>query len=86
MAKIAKVFRSGNSQAIRLPKAFQVDVSEMDISRDGDALILRPRARRADPWSNVKKAVALGFSGDFFEDGREQPALPDRHNMDGLFK
>jgi antitoxin VapB len=34
MQATAKVFQSGNSQAIRLPKAFRVDVSEMWIRRN----------------------------------------------------
>ena len=33
MTAIAKVFSTGNSQAIRLPKAFRVNVSEMWISK-----------------------------------------------------
>jgi len=34
MLTTAKVFSSGNSQAIRLPKAFRVDVEEMWIARN----------------------------------------------------
>ena len=34
MPATAKVFTTGNSQAVRLPKAFQVDVSEMWISKN----------------------------------------------------
>ncbi|MEY4977751.1 MAG: Antitoxin VapB1 [Pseudomonadota bacterium] len=34
MTATAKIFTSGNSQAIRLPKAFRVDVSEMWISKN----------------------------------------------------
>lgn len=40
---IAKVFTRGNSQAIRLPKEFRLDVSEVLIYRSGDSLILTPR-------------------------------------------
>ncbi|CAC9986765.1 hypothetical protein [uncultured Gammaproteobacteria bacterium] len=36
---LAKVFKSGNSQAVRLPKAMRFDVSEVDITKDGDNLI-----------------------------------------------
>ena len=42
MAHIAKVFQSGNSQAVRLPKDFRLDVSEVEITREGDALTLAP--------------------------------------------
>ncbi len=34
MLATAKVFSTGNSQAVRLPKAFRVDVSEMWISKN----------------------------------------------------
>lgn len=42
MTDVAKVFMSGRSQAVRLPKAYRVDTSEMIIERVGDAIILRP--------------------------------------------
>jgi len=40
----AKVFKSGNSQAVRLPKAFRVKSTEVEISRRGDEIVLRERA------------------------------------------
>jgi antitoxin VapB len=40
---IAKVFRSGNSQAVRLPKQFRLKSKEVEIYRRGDELILRER-------------------------------------------
>jgi antitoxin VapB len=39
----AKVFKSGNSQAVRLPKAFRVTSKEVEISRRGDEIVLRER-------------------------------------------
>ncbi|PYU12295.1 MAG: AbrB/MazE/SpoVT family DNA-binding domain-containing protein [Acidobacteria bacterium] len=39
----AKVFKSGNSQAVRLPKAFRVQSKEVEISRRGDEIVLRER-------------------------------------------
>lgn len=41
MAK-AKVFMSGRGQAVRLPKEFRVDASELAIRREGDSLVLTP--------------------------------------------
>jgi antitoxin VapB len=35
------VFKSGNSQAVRLPKDFQFDVTEVEILRRGDEIVLR---------------------------------------------
>jgi antitoxin VapB len=40
--KSARVFQSGNSQAVRLPKEFQLEVKEVRIFRQGGDLILRP--------------------------------------------
>jgi antitoxin VapB len=37
----AKVFKSGNSQAVRLPKQFRFKTKEVEISRRGDEIILR---------------------------------------------
>ena len=41
----AKVFKSGNSQAVRLPKEFRFDADEVEIFRRGEEVVLRPRAR-----------------------------------------
>lgn len=38
----ARVFKSGNSQAIRLPKEFRVDSPVLEISRRGEEIVLRP--------------------------------------------
>ncbi len=46
-AQIAKVFSTGHSQAVRLPKAFRVPAAEMWISRNEGTgeLILQPKPR-----------------------------------------
>lgn len=38
----ARVFTSGNSQAVRLPKAFRFDVDQVEIFRRGDEVVLKP--------------------------------------------
>jgi antitoxin VapB len=40
----ARVFRSGNSQAVRLPKQFRLKSKEVEIFRRGDEIVLRERA------------------------------------------
>jgi antitoxin VapB len=60
-ATIAKVFTSGNSQAIRLPKEFRLDTREVYIYRSGDSLILNPRM---DSWAGFAEGFS-GFSDDF---------------------
>ncbi|QQR40999.1 antitoxin [Devosia rhizoryzae] len=86
MTQRAKVFQSGNSQAVRLPKDFRFDVDEVEITREGDALILRPRAEDAQPWAFLRAAIARGVSSDFLEGGREQPAEQIRPDLEGLFR
>lgn len=39
----AKVFRSGNSQAVRLPKQFRLTGTEVEIFRRGDEIVLREK-------------------------------------------
>jgi antitoxin VapB len=40
----AKVFRSGNSQAVRLPKQFRFKSKEVDIFRRGGEIVLREKS------------------------------------------
>ena len=42
---ITRVFRSGNSQAVRIPREFQFDADELEILRRGDEIVLRKRAQ-----------------------------------------
>ncbi|MCJ2060354.1 AbrB/MazE/SpoVT family DNA-binding domain-containing protein [Methylobacterium sp. J-048] len=46
MERIAKVFRNNRSQAVRIPKEFELPGDEVSVSRQPDgSLILRPRLR-----------------------------------------
>ncbi len=72
--KTAKVFRSGNSQAVRIPKEFQLEGQEVEIRRRGDTLILRPVRRKR---TALVASPAL-FTDDFMAGGGRQPALRRR--------
>ena len=61
--KTAKVFKSGNSQAVRLPKEFQLDVGEVHIYRKDGDLVLRPLKRTWEDYFDRGKR----FSSDFPE-------------------
>jgi antitoxin VapB len=74
MAKTTKVFRSGNSQAVRIPKEFQIEGTEVEIQRRGKAIILRPKRKS---WTTLLKSLER-FSDDFMEDGRQQPEHQER--------
>jgi antitoxin VapB len=41
----ARVFRSGNSQAVRLPKQFRFKSKEVEIFRRGNEIILREKEK-----------------------------------------
>ncbi|ACP22498.1 putative virulence-associated protein (plasmid) [Sinorhizobium fredii NGR234] len=86
MPHLARVFQSGNSQAVRLPKEFRFNVERVEITQEGDALILRPHVEAGEPWSSLKAALARGMSDDFIESGREQPEQQDRPELDAVFQ
>ena len=62
-----KVFQSGNSQAVRIPREFQFDVAEVEIERHGDALVLRPLARNL----SAAFAALADMPEGFFAEGRQ---------------
>ena len=72
--KTARVFRSGNSQAVRIPKEFHLEDEEVEIRRKGDALILRPTRRS---WRALFESLDK-FTDDFMADGRNQPPTQKR--------
>lgn len=65
----AKVFRSGNSQAVRIPKELQFPGNEVEIRKRGDSLVLRPKRRS---WAPLIESLSK-FSSDFMDEGRNQP-------------
>lgn len=69
-----KVFTSGNSQAVRIPKEYHIDYSEILIKKIGTTIILYPKSR---PWENLKKSL-LEFTDDFMSEGRNQPEVETR--------
>lgn len=73
----SKVFLSGNSQAVRLPKEYQVEEKELYIQKIGDTIILFPKN---DPWKLFEKSLSE-FSDDFMKAGREQPGMQDREGI-----
>jgi antitoxin VapB len=71
----ARVFRSGNSQAVRLPKQFRFRVSEVEILRRGDEIVLR------EPKRSLGHAFAAlaALPGDFLSEGR-QDQVPQKRD------
>ena len=71
--KTAKLFKNGESQAVRLPREFRFKGDEVFIKRIGTAVILLPKAKS---WDTLIDSLAK-FPDDFMTD-REQPPTADR--------
>ncbi|MBE0510858.1 MAG: AbrB/MazE/SpoVT family DNA-binding domain-containing protein [Gammaproteobacteria bacterium] len=67
---LTKVFKSGNSMAVRIPKelAFVDPSQEVEIERVGDSLVLRPVVR--DSLADLGEVLSL-FSDEFMAEERE---------------
>ena len=50
----AKIFQSGNSQAIRLPKDYRLSGDSVSLNRIGNLLVLIPKD---DPWKSFQEGV-----------------------------
>lgn len=72
----AKLFKSGNSQAVRLPKAYNFEGREVYVNKLGRSVVLIPKD---DPWEMLVSSLDR-FTADFMAE-REQPSVQDR---DGL--
>lgn len=69
-----RIFTSGNSQAIRLPKKFRLEGQTARVQRRGKSLLITPEE---DAWARFERGVA-GLSGVMSGFKRGQPAKPDR--------
>ena len=72
----AKLFRNGQSQAVRLPKEFALPGREVFVRHVGNAVLLVPTG---DPWSGF--AAALGQFTDDFMLERVQPVVEARETL-----
>jgi antitoxin VapB len=78
----AKLFWSGRSQAVRLPRAYRVDGREVRIRRRGRAIVLEPVP---DSWAWLD-AVAGDLDEDFVSAVREQPEAVERRGLNKVFR
>lgn len=76
MVRTAKLFMNGRSQAVRLPKEFRFDGSQVYIKKVGEAVILLPYN---NPWQSLIDSLDL-FTDDFMIE-REQPAVQEREEL-----
>lgn len=64
----ARVFQSGRSQAVRLPKEFRFTGAEVSVRRFGNGVLLLPIDA---PWATLEAGLAAFEPG--FTLAREQP-------------
>ena len=64
----AKIFQTGRSQAVRLPKEYRFNAKEVVIKRVGEGVLLMPIE---DPWLTIEAALNAFESG--FKIERQQP-------------
>lgn len=80
----SKTFRSGNSVALRLPRALGIEADiEMRIEKEGDALVVRPVKDPAEEKRKLAELVealrALPHPGEL--EKREPIEFPDRPGL-----
>ncbi len=71
MPTTAKLFKTGRSQAVRLPKKFRFEGTEVLIEKVGDSVVLTPKKKR---WANLLVALEM-FEGEI---ERNQPPAQER--------
>ncbi|MEQ1601632.1 MAG: antitoxin [Methylophilaceae bacterium] len=72
----AKLFKNGQSQAVRLPKEFRFTGDKVFIKKSGDAVVLLPVDH---PWDVLVHSLEK-FSEDFMDE-RAQPDLQVREDL-----
>lgn len=72
----AKVFMTGKSQAIRLPKAFRFEGKEVSVIPLGKGIVLQPITQS---WRGIFEQIKP--TNDFFSDGRKDLPLQERENL-----
>lgn len=72
----AKLFQTGRSQAVRLPKAYRFEGNEVFVKHIGKGVLLVPAS---DAWSMLETALEMFEPG--FQLDRNQPAVQVREEL-----
>ena len=78
-----RIFKNGNSQAVRIPQEFRLDTTQVEISRnaDGDLLIHPLPLDRGTALLDALKNFDEDFVNALEQNYREQPAMQDRETL-----
>jgi len=77
MSATAKLFMHGRSQAVRLPKEFRFEGSEVRVSKVGNKVILEPLGKQAFDAAAWRAGLDQYRDIPFMEDGRDQGTIVD---------
>ncbi|HLF56927.1 MAG TPA: AbrB/MazE/SpoVT family DNA-binding domain-containing protein [Thermoanaerobaculia bacterium] len=81
--KTAKLFRHGGSQAVRLPKPFRFEGSEVVIERRGSEVVLSPKPTpRLESLREVARFMREQFPAAASFPDRQQPGEQQLRNLD----
>ncbi len=75
----ARLFQSGRSQAVRLPKAYRFEGTEVRVQHFGNGVLLLPVG---DPWQTLEAGLAAFEPGFVLE--RQQPPQRERAALQPL--
>jgi antitoxin VapB len=73
--KTALVFKSGNSQAVRLPKEFQIDAKEVEITKENGNLVLRPVAKTWETYLTHGRRFTEDYPDRIADEPAEERSL-----------
>ncbi len=75
----AKIFQHGGSQAVRLPKAFRFESTEVLIERHGEEVVLKPVPQRKwRTFSEIARHLAEKFPNADFPNSPRRPKKHER--------
>jgi antitoxin VapB len=77
---VAKLFKHGRSQAVRLPKEFRMPGTEVRVRRIGRGVLLEPIDAPFDTKAWFAKLDEY-LDEPFMPEGRQQPPMPTPHNI-----
>ncbi|MEN8691717.1 MAG: type II toxin-antitoxin system VapB family antitoxin [Desulfobacterales bacterium] len=74
--KTAKLFKNGQSQAVRLPKEFRMTGNEVYIKKQGEAIILLPKENSWAPLFSSLNHFTIDFKIERNQPGEDQKREP----------
>jgi len=80
---ITRIFKNGNSQAVRIPQEFRLDTTQVEISRNanGDLVIHPLPLDRGAALLDTLKSFDEDFVNALEQNYQEQPSMQDRESL-----